>query len=100
MSMEEVATGSQIEQYLPEEYGGVNIMSLSVDAENIKRDRQLKISWPLKISWGSQFQLACKFILFSWLSHFQKHKAHLLDPSSGCHFSRNIKEKSGNSCLP
>ena len=35
MSMEEVATGSQIEQYLPEEYGGVNIMSLSVDAENI-----------------------------------------------------------------
>ena len=36
-----------------------------------------------------KFQLAYKLIPSSWLSHFQKHKAHLWDPpgsaSSGCH---------------
>ena len=40
------------------------------------------------------FKLACKLPPFSWLFHFQKHKAHLCDPpgsaSYGCHFSRKI----------
>ena len=46
-----------------------------------------------------EFQLACKLIPSTRLSHFQKHKAHLWDPpgsaSSGCHFSRKIYK--GNS---